>query len=79
LLGVAFHGGIIAYAFNMSDYFSLQNKGVPTEVEGHTGYVGVNGEGRVVQGDRVPKDSRMMEKEFFVGCCLPWWHHRLCL
>jgi hypothetical protein len=36
---------------------------IPTEVEGHTGYVGVNGEGRVVQGDRVPKDSRMMEKE----------------
>jgi hypothetical protein len=42
---------------------SLQNKGIPTEVEGHKGYVGVNGKGRVVQGDQVPEDSRMMEKE----------------
>jgi hypothetical protein len=41
---------------------SLQNKGIPTEVEGHKGYVGVNGKGRVVQGDKVPEDSRMMEK-----------------
>jgi hypothetical protein len=40
----------------------LISPGIPTEVEGHKGYVGVNGEGRVVQGDKVPEDSRMMEK-----------------
>jgi hypothetical protein len=78
-LGVAFHGGIITYAFNMSGYFdfkcgnngnsfvsnlkeSLQTKGIPTEVEGHKGYVGMNDEGVLMEGDQVPEDRRMMEK-----------------
>jgi hypothetical protein len=41
---------------------SLQNKGIPTEVEGHKGYVGMNDEGVLMEGDKVPEDRRMMEK-----------------
>ncbi|CAC9988867.1 hypothetical protein, partial [uncultured Gammaproteobacteria bacterium] len=41
---------------------SLQTKGVPTEVEGHKGYVGMNDEGGLMEGDEVPEDRRMMEK-----------------
>jgi hypothetical protein len=41
---------------------SLQTKGIPTEVEGHKGYVGMNDEGVLMEGDKVPEDRRMMEK-----------------
>jgi hypothetical protein len=33
---------------------SLQTKGIPTEVEGHKGYVGMNDEGVLMEGDKVP-------------------------
>jgi hypothetical protein len=40
----------------------LVHKGIPTEVEGHKGYVGMNDEGVLMEGDKVPEDRRMMEK-----------------
>jgi hypothetical protein len=41
---------------------SLQNEGIATEVKGYPGYVGMSDKGKVLQGDEVPKNKRMMEE-----------------
>jgi hypothetical protein len=56
---------------------SLQTKGIPTEVEGHKGYVGMNDEGVLMEGVR--RGWFLGLWQFVVGCCLPWWHRHLCL
>jgi hypothetical protein len=47
----------------MSDYFDFIVIFYFTCIaEGHKGYVGMNDEGVLMEGDKVPEDRRMMEK-----------------
>jgi hypothetical protein len=45
----------------------LRSKGMTIPVEGYPGIVGVSAKGKVFEGEQVPVNKRMMEKE---GVCL---------